>query len=164
MAKLVVLTEGFTGKTVELTADRLRIGRLDDNTFSIPEPSISSHHCEVWLKGDDLVVKDLNSTNGTFLNEAQLKPDKEGTLKPGQVLRLGGVEIRYETGKKQLDQPRHTVRLGAEGSTMVMAKGAGFAKKSNRINRFFIGLVVVIGVVTLAAMVWVFINLATGRP
>jgi predicted component of type VI protein secretion system len=164
MAKLVVLTEGFTGKTVELTADRLRIGRLDDNPFSIPEPSISSHHCEVWLKGDDLVVKDLNSTNGTFLNESQLKSEKEGTLKPGQILRLGGVEIRYETGKKQLDQPRHTVRLGADTNTMVMAKGAGFAKKSNKVNRIFIGVGIFFGVVIFVALIFVFINLDSGRP
>jgi pSer/pThr/pTyr-binding forkhead associated (FHA) protein len=155
MAKLVVLTEGFTGKSVELTTDRTTIGRLDDNAFCIPEPSISSHHCEVWLKGDDCVVRDLHSTNGTFLNEAQLKAEKEGTLKPGQILRLGSVELRYETGKKQLDQPRHTVRLGADSNPMSIAKDAGFSKKSDKVNKIFLTVGIVLGVVVVAIIAWV---------
>lgn len=158
MAKLVVLTEGFTGNSVELTSDKISIGRLDDNVFSIPEPSISSHHCEVWLKGDDLLVKDLHSTNGTYINEAQLKPEKEGSLKPGQMLRLGGVELRYETGKRQLEQPRHTVKLG-DGNTMVIAKESGFAKKSDKVNRIFIGVGVLLAVITVLALVFVFLNI-----
>jgi len=158
MAKLVVLTEGFTGKSVELTSDKISIGRLDDNVFSIPEPSISSHHCEVWLKGDDLLVKDLHSTNGTYINEAQLKPEKEGSLKPGQMLRLGGVELRYETGKRQLEQPRHTVKLG-DGNTMVIAKESGFAKKSDKVNKIFIGVGVLLAVITVISLVFVFLNI-----
>lgn len=158
MPKLVVLTEGFTGRSVELTAERLSIGRADDNSFCIPEPSISSHHCEVALKGDDLVVKDLNSTNGTFLNEAQLKAEKESVLKPGQILRLGGVELRYETGKKQLDQPRHTVRLGADGNALGMAKDAGFAKKSDRASKIFLTLGVVLALIIVVALAFVVAN------
>ena len=68
MAKLVVLSEGMTGRTHELKADKTTIGRVEDNTFQIAEPSVSSHHCEILLRGADVVVKDLNSTNGTFLD------------------------------------------------------------------------------------------------
>ena len=68
MAKLVVLSEGFTGLTCELKADKTTVGRLEDNAFQIPEPSVSSHHCELTRRGVDLLVKDLNSTNGTFIN------------------------------------------------------------------------------------------------
>ena len=73
MAKLVVLSEGFAGKTYELKTDKTTIGRVDDNSFSVPEGSISSHHCEVNLKGGKVYVKDLGSTNGTFVNEKQVK-------------------------------------------------------------------------------------------
>jgi pSer/pThr/pTyr-binding forkhead associated (FHA) protein len=113
----------------------------------------------VWLKGDDLIVKDLGSTNGTFLNEVQLGADKEGTLKPGQVLRLGQVELRYETGKKQSEQPRQTVRIG-EGSTMVMTKEAGFGKKNNKVNKIFIGVGILLGVVTLGMLAMAFLKLS----
>src|ERR1051325_3883276 len=106
MAKLVLLSAGMTGRTHELKVDKTTIGRLEDNTFQIPDPSVSSHHCEVLLKGNEVVIHDLNSTNGTFINGQQIT---ETTLKPSQILRLGQVEVRLEsdspaaTSKKQMD-------------------------------------------------------------
>ncbi len=52
MAKLVVLTEGFGGRVLELSTEKATVGRLDDNKFSLSEPSVSSHHCELTLKGE----------------------------------------------------------------------------------------------------------------
>src|SRR5436305_14669430 len=94
MAKLVLLSAGMTGRTHELKVDKTTIGRLEDNTFQIAEPSVSSHHCEILLRGPDVVVRDLNSTNGTFINGEKVA---ETVLKPGQVLRLGQIEMRLET-------------------------------------------------------------------
>src|SRR5256885_17200144 len=94
MAKLVLLSAGMTGRTHELKVDKTTIGRLEDNTFQIAEPSVSSHHCEILLRGADVVVKDLNSTNGTFINGEKVT---ETVLKAGQVLRLGQIEMRLET-------------------------------------------------------------------
>lgn len=94
MAKLVLLSAGLTGQTHELKVDKTTIGRVEDNTFQIAEPSVSSHHCEILLRGTDVVVKDLNSTNGTFINGDKVS---ETVLKPGQVLRLGQIEMRLET-------------------------------------------------------------------
>ena len=45
MAKLVILTQGMTGRAHELNVDRTTIGRVEDNTFQIVDPSVSSHHC-----------------------------------------------------------------------------------------------------------------------
>jgi pSer/pThr/pTyr-binding forkhead associated (FHA) protein len=163
MGKLVVLTEGLVGRSTELSVSKTTVGRVEDNSFQIAEPSVSSHHCEVWLKGDDVVVKDLNSTNGTFLNDIQLGPDKEGVLKPGQILRLGQVEMRYETGKRQTEQPRQTVRLG-EGNTMVVGPKGGFAKKDNKVNKIFLVVGIVLGVAILGALVMVFTNLGGSTP
>jgi pSer/pThr/pTyr-binding forkhead associated (FHA) protein len=95
MARLVVLSEGFTGRTYELNLEKTTIGRLEENSFSIPESSISGHHCEILLRGKDIVVKDLDSTNGTFINGEKIK---EAALKPSQILRLGQVEMRLESG------------------------------------------------------------------
>src|SRR5215467_7080737 len=94
MAKLVLLSAGMTGGTHELKEDTTTIGRVEDNTFQNAEPSVSSHHCEVLLRGPDVVVRDLNSTNGTFINGEKVT---EAVLKPGQVLRLGQIEMRLET-------------------------------------------------------------------
>ena len=95
MAKLVILTQGLNGRAHELNVDRTTIGRVEDNMFQIAEPSVSSHHCEVQLRGSDVVIKDLNSTNGTFINDEQIT---EQVLKPGQTLRLGQIELKLDTG------------------------------------------------------------------
>lgn len=93
MAKLVVLSAGLNGRSHELV-DKTTIGRVDDNNFQIAEPSVSSHHCEILLRGSDVVVKDLNSTNGTFINGEKIS---ESILKPGQTLRLGQIELQLLT-------------------------------------------------------------------
>jgi len=94
MAKLVILTQGMTGRAHELNVDRTTIGRVEDNTFQIADASVSSHHCEVLLRGSEVLIRDLNSTNGTFINDAQIT---ESVLKPGQKLRLGQIELKLET-------------------------------------------------------------------
>jgi hypothetical protein len=157
MAKLVVLSEGLTGKSYELKSDKTTIGRLEDNSFHIAEGSISSHHCEVLLRGKDVIVKDLNSTNGTFINGERVTT--EGTLKPGQILRLGQIEMRLETGdaapptKKQFDQTRVIggVKLGdfEQGARPVFDKDSPFAKKSNKTAVIFITIGVVLAVIIL---------------
>jgi len=95
MAKLVVQSPEQKGRSYELKVDKTTIGRVEDNTFQLAEASVSSHHCEVLLRGTDVVIKDLNSTNGTFINGEKIS---ESVLKPGQTLRLGQIELRLETG------------------------------------------------------------------
>jgi pSer/pThr/pTyr-binding forkhead associated (FHA) protein len=93
MAKLVILTQGLTGRAHELNVDRTTIGRVEDNLFQIAEASVSSHHCEVHLRGNEILIRDLNSTNGTFINGEKIT---ESILKPGQTLRLGNVELKLD--------------------------------------------------------------------
>jgi pSer/pThr/pTyr-binding forkhead associated (FHA) protein len=155
MAKLVVLSEGLTGKSCELKGEKTTVGRMDDNTFQITEGSISSHHCEVLLRGKDVVVKDLNSTNGTFVSGERVA--SESVLKPGQILRLGQIEMRLETGeavpssKKQFDQTRVIggVKVGdfEQGGRPVFDKASPFAKKSNKTAVIFLTIGIVLAVI-----------------
>src|SRR6266567_639997 len=144
MAKLVVLSAGMTGRTHELKVDKTTIGRVEDNTFQIAEPSVSSHHCELLLRGNDVVVKDLNSTNGTFINGEKVS---ESVLKGGQVLRLGQIEMRLETEtaaaapSKKVDQTMvmqrgvslNELEQGRAGGFDTTSKG--FSKKDNKANK-----------------------------
>ena len=177
MAKLVVLSAGMTGRSVELKVDKTTIGRVEDNVFQIAEASVSSHHCEILLRGDDVVVKDLDSTNGTFINGEKVS---ESVLKPGQVLRLGQVELRLENGasvaapapsaqpapvitptKKPLDQTMvmrgvSLDELNQGPRTKGFDTSKAFSKKSNKANLWFlvIGIAVflIIGVVLLVTL------------
>ncbi len=168
MAKLVLLSEGLTGRTFELKVEKTTVGRVEDNTFQIAETSVSSHHAEILLRGADVVVKDLNSTNGTFINGEKVS---EAVVKPGQILRLGMIEMRLETEeaaaaaaaapKKALDKTRvipQGVKLGElEGTRPTPSFGgkSGFEAKSNKGKMVFIVIVTLIGLGLAGALVWV---------
>lgn len=166
MAKLVVLTESLKGLVHELKVERTTVGRVEDNTFPIAEPSVSSHHCEILLRGTEVVIKDLNSTNGTFINNERIT---EAPLKAGQTLRLGQVELKLDGpapagGKKQLDvttvipQGVRRDEIGTAVHSGQLNKKAGFEKKSDSLNRFFLiggGLVLL---VIIALIVFAFLQ------
>ena len=62
------------------------IGRLPDNTLVIDNPAVSGHHACVFRDGDACVVEDLQSTNGTFVNEKRVT---RRTLQDRDVLLIG---------------------------------------------------------------------------
>ena len=97
MAKLVILTQGLTGRAHELNVDRTTVGRVEDNMFQIAETSVSSHHCEVLLRGNDVVIKDLNSTNGTFINDEH-NHRKRFETRPDPAARDRGIEAGDRRG------------------------------------------------------------------
>ena len=94
MARLVVIRQGVSASIHELGEGWTTIGRADGNTLQLLEPSISGRHCEVRWQGEELLVRDLLSTNGTFIAGRKIS---EGLVKPGETLRLGDVELRFET-------------------------------------------------------------------
>jgi hypothetical protein len=96
MSKLVILNQGMTGRTFDLTTERTTVGRVEDNTFQIVDGSVSSHHAEIILRGTEILVRDLNSTNGTFINNEKIT---ETVLKPGQTLKFGQVELKIDDGQ-----------------------------------------------------------------
>ena len=161
MPRLVVLSEGLTGRSHELKAERTTVGRVEDNTFQIPDASVSSHHCEILLKGSDIVIRDLNSTNGTFINGQQIT---EATLKPSQILRLGQIEVRLEgdqspaAQKKMMMDHTQVVPQGIkmdELGQVAKAGSPGFEKKSNKGTKIFIAIAVIVGICIVTALLWV---------
>jgi pSer/pThr/pTyr-binding forkhead associated (FHA) protein len=183
MAKLVVLSAGMTGRSHLLKAEKTTIGRVEDNMFQIPEPSVSSHHCEVVVRGNDVLIRDLNSTNGTFINGEKVS---ESVLKLGQVLRLGQIELRLDTddapapaaasspapststapatttpsGKKPLD---HTMVMQRgvnltefEQGRQPGTPGKGFSKKDDKVSKIFWIAAGCVGVIIVLLLVYVF--------
>jgi pSer/pThr/pTyr-binding forkhead associated (FHA) protein len=183
MAKLVILTQGMTDRVHELKADRTTIGRVEDNMFQIPEASVSSHHCEVLLRGKDVVVKDLDSTNGTFINGEKIS---ESVLQPGQTLRLGNVELRLDTGAlpaagaapapapSRAPRPVDTTMVVPPGVSLGdLEKGGGgrppgfdsgkeFSKKTNKVNTIFLIIGIVAGLLIIGLILYAF-SLAGGH-
>jgi len=66
------------------------VGRSPACDVHIEHDSVSGTHCELIVTGQNVTLRDLGSTNGSFLNRA---PVQEAFLLPGQRLQLGGVEL-----------------------------------------------------------------------
>ena len=93
MARLVVNPGTANAWEIELKPGTNLLGRGFANDFKIDHPSVSGSHCQIVLQGDSAVIKDLGSTNGTFVNRA---PVQESALAAGQTVHLGGVEMLFQ--------------------------------------------------------------------
>lgn len=71
-----------------------RIGRGEQNDFVINHGSVSTRHCEVTVTADRVLLKDLDSTNGTFVNKAAIT---ESQLHPGYHVQLAAVDMIFES-------------------------------------------------------------------
>ena len=92
MAKINLTLADGTEVTHELTEDIVTVGRISDNVIQINDVSVSSHHAEITFVGSHHILKDLNSTNGTRVNDHSFS---EGPLRDGDRVRFGKIEGRY---------------------------------------------------------------------
>lgn len=104
MAKLLVKTEGVAISVLELRLGVNRIGRAEDNHFQILHPTISTHHCELELGDGTVLLRDCNSTNGTFVNGKRVH---EMALQAGHTVHLGDVELYVETTEVKVAIPQY---------------------------------------------------------
>jgi len=94
MATLVIKSEDLAGRIIQLKLGVNRFGRSPKNDFQIEHATVSSYHCEIVLRDGEVRVRDLDSTNGTFVEG---KPVQESALLPQQILCLGDVELLVES-------------------------------------------------------------------
>ncbi|MDC0713865.1 sigma 54-interacting transcriptional regulator [Stigmatella sp. ncwal1] len=89
---LVLLDTERAGTVFPLAGEVLRIGKAPENDVVIDHPTVSRNHLLVRRQGDRFLVQDLGSTNGTFLDGAQVR---EAYLRPGALLEVGDVRLRF---------------------------------------------------------------------
>jgi pSer/pThr/pTyr-binding forkhead associated (FHA) protein len=77
------------GKTFALTGTMV-IGRQNDSDIPVAAEEISRHHARLQVTPDGVLVEDLSSANGTFINDKRVQ---SGMLKPGEELRLDTVRF-----------------------------------------------------------------------
>lgn len=88
--------------THELSGDRISVGRHADNAVQIDDASISTHHAEIRLEDGSYWLKDLNSTNGTRVND---KSGGEWQLQEGDKIRFGKVVAFFVSDSSQVKAP-----------------------------------------------------------
>lgn len=97
------LTDG--GKTIQrfsIVNLPFRIGRLDGLDLTLPYNSVSKRHAEIDGEGEDLMLRDLGSTNGTFVNRKRIE---RALLREGDILHFAELEFRLGHHRDQQEYP-----------------------------------------------------------
>lgn len=87
---------GPGGQRTSITSNVLTIGRAPDNQLVLQDQQSSSHHAEIRPDAQGYLLVDMNSRNGTFVNEQRLVPQTPRLLISGDVIRVGETRLNYE--------------------------------------------------------------------
>ena len=90
MPRLLLKFESSILREVPLGAQAVTIGRAPDNDIPIDNLAVSNYHARVYREAGSLVVEDLNSLNGSFLNEIRIE---RAMLKDGDSISIGKHDI-----------------------------------------------------------------------
>lgn len=94
MARLIINPCTPQARHILLKPGVNRLGRNEGNDFTIDDASVSGSHCELIVSEAGARLRDVGSTNGTFVNGT---PVTEADLQTGQLIQLGGVQLVFET-------------------------------------------------------------------
>lgn len=97
--QLIVVRSGqsgvATGKAFPLGPSTI-IGRsMDQCEIALNDSFLSAQHARLELRGDEWVLEDLNSTNGTFVNDVEVRD--AALVEDGDIIRIGRVEMKLAT-------------------------------------------------------------------
>jgi hypothetical protein len=99
------------GQRTDLTSSVFTIGRAPDNRLVLQDQQASSHHAEIRPDAQGYLLVDVNSRNGTFVNEQRLVSQTPRLLVSGDVIRIGETRLNYEIVGAEADEA--TVRANA---------------------------------------------------
>ena len=92
MPKMIVSIDEVVIKEVQLTKDRTTLGRRPYNDIVIDNLAVSGEHAVILMSGGDVVIEDLNSTNGTYVNGRAVKKQM---LQSGDGIEVGKYKIKF---------------------------------------------------------------------
>ncbi|WP_092401426.1 FHA domain-containing protein [Candidatus Ichthyocystis sparus] len=93
MAMIILEKNGVAVRSILVNKDCIRVGRRHGNDCILSDPSVSGYHAEIHSTFSGHYIKDLSSTNGTFINDKLVSFTR---IKPDDVIRLGNSVIRLE--------------------------------------------------------------------
>lgn len=124
MARLVVESGVDKGMIFPLYQSATTLGRSSNNTIQIIDRRLSRHHAEIYFSEGRYLIKDMESKNGTFLNDTSLSEIKQ--LSTGDKIRMGDTIFLYESepseGEREGDTTTKSVRF-VEGVEWGRTKG-----------------------------------------
>ena len=113
MPKAIFISGSSTGKKFDIVGE-LVIGRNPESQIPLPEDVISRQHAKLYMQGEEVIVEDLGSANGTFVRgEAISAPTK---LEDGEVVSFGNVtaRIQYEDGAAKGEMTKTLINISSD--------------------------------------------------
>ena len=102
--RLVAVNGPLSGQTFYVDEPVVSIGRLGSNDLCLEDPFVSRHHCVIRNEGDEYLIEDLNSVNGTYLNGERVNA---GSLNEGCLIAIGISRFLFK-----LQNPEESITLG----------------------------------------------------
>lgn len=106
MFKLVIVHKGKIQKNIPLRHESMIIGRKEESDIHLEEKQVSSNHAELITKNNEVIIKDLGSTNGTSVNGTVITEKK---LQTGDQITIGSYKLIFVTEHGDSDDPDATV-------------------------------------------------------
>jgi predicted component of type VI protein secretion system len=94
MARLVLKFESQVLSEIPIGAGPLTIGRAPDNDVHIDNLAVSDHHARLYAEGGKMIIEDLGSLNGTYVND--LRIDRTA-LRDGDNIQIGNHQLQLDT-------------------------------------------------------------------
>jgi sigma-B regulation protein RsbU (phosphoserine phosphatase) len=116
---LAGLTGPLTGRRIELPPNGAILGRAVDAAIQVKDPAVSSRHCRIAIIMGQVIVQDLGSSNGTFIDEGLVSDPQ--TFPIGSVLQIGNSLFKLEFRSRQ--EVLEEERQGRE-----LEKAAGYVR------------------------------------
>jgi pSer/pThr/pTyr-binding forkhead associated (FHA) protein len=126
--KLKVLGGSHDGKEIAIGSEKFLVGRSESCQLRPKSESVSRKHCILVLRDNRLLIQDLKSRNGTYVNDKRLPSDKAKVLKPGDELRIGKLkfEVLIEHGLQANKKPEVADVQDAAARTVEAANESRF--------------------------------------
>lgn len=127
--KLQAITGEFTGQEISVERDML-VGRHQDAEILLQSTDISRKHAALLFRDDHIWVKDLKSTNGTFVNGERVEQEQEIELHDGDMLQFASFMFmilapeRYKADLPEIDVEPVTTVLHDQGMPSIAERAA----------------------------------------
>ena len=92
MDKLAIMADGLVQKEIPLNKKEVSIGRDPASDIHLEDPMVSRQHAKIVQIFEDYFLEDLESTNGTLLNERRVR---KHVVRAGDILKIGSYELRF---------------------------------------------------------------------
>jgi pSer/pThr/pTyr-binding forkhead associated (FHA) protein len=122
--RLRVQSGSHEGKEIDVTQAKFLIGRSDSCQLRPKSESVSRKHCILAIHEGRVLLQDLKSRNGTFINEKRLPPDKAKVLKSGDILRVGKLSFEVLIDHELGGAKKPPVKDVGEAAARAVAEGS----------------------------------------